>query len=34
MTVDADEADASKAEQHFDVMEYRVIGNTVLTNAT
>ena len=32
MTVDADEADASKAEQHFDVMEYRVIGNTVLTN--
>ena len=32
MAADADEADQSKAEQHFDVMEYRVIGNTVLTN--
>ena len=28
----ADEAPADKAGQHFDVMEYRVVGNTVLTN--
>jgi hemolysin activation/secretion protein len=26
----ADEADAAKPEQHFDVLEYRVIGNTAL----
>jgi hemolysin activation/secretion protein len=26
------ETDQSKAEEHFDVMEYRVIGNTVLSN--
>src|SRR5580704_9879480 len=26
------EADQSKAEEHFDVMEYRVVGNTVLGN--
>jgi hemolysin activation/secretion protein len=26
------EADPSKPVEHFDVMEYRVIGNTVLTN--
>jgi hemolysin activation/secretion protein len=28
----ANAADQSKPEQHFDVMEYRVIGNTVLSN--
>jgi hemolysin activation/secretion protein len=28
----ADEAEPGKAEQHFDVQEYRVIGNSVLTN--
>ena len=27
----ADQAEAGKTEQHFDVQEYRVIGNTVLT---
>lgn len=27
----AGEADAAKTEQHFDVLEYRVLGNTVLT---
>jgi len=32
MVAYADEADQSKAEQHFDVMEYRVIGNSVLGN--
>jgi hemolysin activation/secretion protein len=28
----ADEADAGKSEQHFDVTEYRVLGNSVLSN--
>lgn len=28
----ADESDSSRPEQHFDVFEYRVIGNTVLSN--
>lgn len=28
--VAADEGDAAKPEQHFDVLEYRVIGNTAL----
>jgi hemolysin activation/secretion protein len=28
----ADDAETAKPEQHFDVGEYRVIGNTVLTN--
>jgi len=32
MTAYADETDKSKSEQHFDVLEYRVIGNTVLGN--
>jgi hemolysin activation/secretion protein len=27
----ADEAEAAKTAQHFDVQEYRVVGNTVLT---
>jgi hemolysin activation/secretion protein len=27
-----DTAEAGKVEQHFDVQEYRVLGNTVLTN--
>src|ERR1700737_1940917 len=27
----ADAAEAAKTEQHFDVQEYRVLGNTVLT---
>jgi hemolysin activation/secretion protein len=27
----ADQAEAGKTEQHFDVQEYRVVGNTVLT---
>jgi hemolysin activation/secretion protein len=32
MSASAEETDKSKPEQHFDVMEYRVIGNTVLSN--
>jgi hemolysin activation/secretion protein len=28
----AEEAESGKPEQHFDVQEYRVIGNSVLTN--
>jgi hemolysin activation/secretion protein len=32
MAARADESDPTKPEQHFDVLEYRVIGNSVLSN--
>jgi hemolysin activation/secretion protein len=32
VTVHAEEPEKPKSEQHFDVMEYRVVGNTVLGN--